>query len=43
MDTTNGPVGTRSIVDRHCFGGFNRSAVVVENGVNSAVNLEKIL
>lgn len=43
MDSTNGPLGTRTIVDRHCFGSFNRSAVVLENGVNSAINLEKIL
>jgi hypothetical protein len=39
LDYTEGPAGTRTINDKHCFGGFNRSAVVVENGASLAVNL----
>lgn len=29
IDRTNGPLGTKAIIDKHVFGGFNRSAVVV--------------
>ncbi len=43
IDQTQGPLGTRTISDRHCFGGFNRSALIVENGMSCASSLEKIL
>jgi hypothetical protein len=34
---------TRIINDKHCFGGFTRSALMLENGASSAANLENIL
>jgi len=39
MDATVGPHGIRTISDKHQLGGYNRSGVVVENGLSCAVNI----
>ena len=38
-----GPQGIRTITDRHHLGGYNRSGVVVENGISCATSIDKIL
>ena len=43
IDPTTGPLGVRTINDRHSFYGYNRSAVMVENGLGCASNVGKIL
>lgn len=43
MDATVGPQGIRTITDKHRLSGYNRSGVVVENGVTCAMNIESIL
>ena len=43
MDYTAGPQGIRTITDKHRLGGYNRSGVVVENGISCAINIEGIL
>lgn len=43
IDQTQGVTNVRTINDRHCFGGLNRSGVMVQNGMACASNIAKIL